>query len=68
MTVLDFTADKHLDLILECWADSLSAADTARLINNRHGASVTEAQVAKTLSKFRDQLALETEIRLSTGF
>lgn len=61
-------ADRHIDLILERFASGMNTADTAKLINKRHGENVTEAQVAKTLSKFRDQLALETEIRLSTGF
>jgi hypothetical protein len=68
MSVLDFTADKHLDLILSYWALGLTTEQMTPLINAKMGLTLTEAQVAKTLSKFRDQLALETEIRLSTGF
>jgi ATP-dependent helicase/DNAse subunit B len=61
-------ADRHIDLILECFADGMNTAQTAKLINKRYGTFLTEAQIANTLSKYRDQLSLETEIRLSTGF
>lgn len=68
MNVLDFTADRYIDLILECFADGMNTADTANYLKAKHGLSLTEAQVANTLAKFRRQLAIETEIRLSTGF
>jgi hypothetical protein len=61
-------ADRHIDLILECFADGMNTAQTAVHLAVEHNLMVTEAQVANALSKFRDQLALETEIRLSTGF
>jgi hypothetical protein len=61
-------ADRHIDLILECFADSMDTADIAKAINWECGLLLTEAQVANALAKFRDQLATETKIRLSTGF